>query len=101
MEGVHDTPGKRPDYDPSRSFEQDRGSTQGYRGRDADPRYDGGADGRALFARANRADPGSEPPGSANKDHWFGDKADPNKERFIRPSELSWWSEFPWRGIRP
>ena len=37
----------------------------------------------------------------AQKDYWFGDKADRNKERSIRPSELSWWSEFPWRSIRP
>src|SRR5205823_4757606 len=95
-EGLHDTPGKRPDYDPSRSLEQDRGSTQGYRGRDADPKDDGGAARRSLFARANRADSGSEPGRSANKDYWLGDKADRNKERSIRPSELSWWSEFPW-----
>jgi uncharacterized protein len=28
-------------------------------------------------------------------------KADRHKVRFIRSSELSWWSEFPGRSIRP
>src|SRR6478736_6444474 len=56
----HDTPGKRPDYDPSRSPEQDRGA-KGSRGRGSDPPGDRRAARCALLSGANRADPGSEP----------------------------------------
>src|SRR5437660_12915053 len=68
-EGIHDPPGKRTADDSARAFEKRAATTQGPRGRCADPPGDKRATGSALLSGADRADPGFEPASGAATDH--------------------------------
>ncbi len=58
-------PGTRSDHDPARAPQERRRAAERPGSRRADPPGHGGAAGRALLPRANRADPGSEPASGA------------------------------------